>query len=152
MSEFDVIAQDLLAKAQAEEQDQQARDRALLDSVLAIYGQKYVAEQLRKLGKNDWSRETLNRWVNGKCAPKSLTSSEEALLRKMLPSPLPTIPTMRSVLSIYSPVSAASDRVLTPSAASACSPASGTKTRCALTKPTGITTRRRTPLTATFGK
>ena len=87
MSEFDVIAQDLLAKAQAEEQDQQARDRALLDSVLAIYGQKYVAEQLRKLGKNDWSRETLNRWVNGKCAPKSLTSSEEALLRKMLPSP-----------------------------------------------------------------
>lgn len=90
MSEFDVIAQDLLAKAQAEEQDQQARDRALLDNVLAIYGQKYVAEQLRKLGKNDWSRETLNRWVNGKCAPKSLTSSEEALLRKMLPSPCPS--------------------------------------------------------------
>lgn len=87
MSEFDVIAQDLLAKAQAEEQDQQARDRALLDKVLAIYGQKYVAEQLRKLGKNDWSRETLNRRVNGKCAPKSLTASEEALLRKMLPSP-----------------------------------------------------------------
>jgi len=87
MSEFDIIAQDLLAKAQAEEQDQQARDRALLDKVLAIYGQKYVAEQLRKLGKNDWSRETLNRWVNGKSAPKSLTTSEDALLRKMLPSP-----------------------------------------------------------------
>lgn len=87
MSEFDAIARDLLAKAQAEEQSQQARDRMLLDQVLAIYGQKYVAEQLRKLGKNEWSRETLNRWVNGKSSPKSLTAVEEALLRKMLPSP-----------------------------------------------------------------
>nr|WP_318385121.1 DNA cytosine methyltransferase [uncultured Enterobacter sp.] len=83
MSEFDAIARDLLV----EEQRQQAQDRKLLDRVLEIYGQKYVAEQLRKLGKNEWSRETLNRWVNGKCSPKSLTTSEEALLRKMLPSP-----------------------------------------------------------------
>ncbi len=38
----------------------------------------------QKVGKNEWSRETLNRWINGKCPPKSLTSAEEAL-RKMLP-------------------------------------------------------------------
>jgi DNA (cytosine-5)-methyltransferase 1 len=41
-------------------------DNALLGRVLEIYGQKYVAEQLRKLGQNEWSRERLNRRVNGK--------------------------------------------------------------------------------------
>ena len=87
MAEFDVIAQDLLERARTEEQQQQAQDRELLDRVLAIYGQKYVAEQLRKLGKSEWSRETLNRWVNGKSAPKSLTALEAELLQKMLPSP-----------------------------------------------------------------
>ncbi len=40
---------------------------------------------LEKLVKNEWSRETLNRWINGKCSPKSLTLAEEELLRKMLP-------------------------------------------------------------------
>ncbi|WP_312414345.1 DNA cytosine methyltransferase [Pseudescherichia sp.] len=87
MAEFDVIAQDLLERARTEEEQQQAQDRKLLDQVLAIYGQKYVAEQLRKLGKSEWSRETLNRWVNGKSAPKSLTALEAELLQKMLPSP-----------------------------------------------------------------
>ncbi|HBH15995.1 MAG TPA: DNA (cytosine-5-)-methyltransferase, partial [Leclercia adecarboxylata] len=46
-----------------------------------------VAEQLRKLGKNEWSRESLNRRMNGKSAPRLLTTTEEAMLRKMLPSP-----------------------------------------------------------------
>lgn len=40
---------------------------------------------LEKVGKNEWSRETLNRWINGKCSPKTLTLAEEELLRKMLP-------------------------------------------------------------------
>lgn len=87
MAEFDVIAQDLLERARTHEELQQAQDRKLLDQVLAIYGQKYVAEQLRKLGKSEWSRETLNRWVNGKSAPKTLTALEAELLQKMLPSP-----------------------------------------------------------------
>lgn len=73
MSEFDLFAQELLEKAEAEEKQQQERDRKLIDRVLEIYDQKYVAELLRKIGKNEWSRETLNRWVNGKCEPKSLT-------------------------------------------------------------------------------
>ena len=65
MSEFDLFAQELLEKAEAEEKQQQERDRKLIDRVLEIYDQKYVAELLRKIGKNEWSRETLNRWVNG---------------------------------------------------------------------------------------
>lgn len=85
MSEFDLFAQELLEKAKTEEKQQQVRDRKLIDRVLEIYDQKYVAELLRKVGKNEWSRETLNRWVNEKCEPKSLTVAEEALLRKMLP-------------------------------------------------------------------
>ncbi|HAJ7585052.1 TPA: DNA (cytosine-5-)-methyltransferase, partial [Escherichia coli] len=85
MSEFELLAQDLLEKAEAEEQLRQENDKKLLGQVLEIYDQKYVAELLRKVGKNEWSRETLNRWINGKCSPKTLTSAEEELLRKMLP-------------------------------------------------------------------
>ncbi len=51
MSEFDLFAQELLEKAEAEEKQQQERDRKLIDRVLEIYDQKYVAELLRKIGK-----------------------------------------------------------------------------------------------------
>lgn len=85
MAEFDSLAQEELAQAEALQQ--QARDRALLNQVLDIYGQKYVAEQLKKAGKSEWSREALNRWVNGKGAAKTLTVTEEKLLRELLPSP-----------------------------------------------------------------
>lgn len=87
MSEFDSIAQELQRQAEAEDKRQREDDNALLGRVLEIYGQKYVAEQLRKLGQNEWSRERLNRRVNGKGTPAPLTAAEEALLRKMLPSP-----------------------------------------------------------------
>jgi len=85
MAEFDSLAQEELAQAEALQQ--QARDRDLLNQVLDIYGQKYVAEQLKKAGKSEWSREALNRWVNGKGAAKTLTATEEKLLRELLPSP-----------------------------------------------------------------
>jgi len=87
MSEFELLAQDLLEKAALEDQLRQENDKKLIEHVLEIYDQKYVAELLRKVGKNEWTRETLNRWINGKCPPKSLTSTEDALLRKMLPEP-----------------------------------------------------------------
>lgn len=87
MSEFDSIAQELLVQAEAEDKRQREQDKALLDRVLEIYGQKYVAEKLRLLGQNEWSRERLNRRVNGKSVPTPLTSAEVTLLRKMLPSP-----------------------------------------------------------------
>ncbi|KIS42839.1 DNA cytosine methyltransferase [Kosakonia radicincitans] len=87
MAEFDSLAQELLAQAETEQQRQQERDRALLDQVLEIYGQKYVAEQLKKAGKAEWSRESLNRWINGKGSAKTLTAAEEAQLRALLPLP-----------------------------------------------------------------
>ena len=85
MAEFDSLAQEELAQAEALQQ--QARDRALLNQLLDIYGQKYVAEQLKKAGKSEWSREALNRWVNGKGVAKTLNATEEKLLRELLPSP-----------------------------------------------------------------
>ena len=87
MSEFELLAQDLLEKVEVEEKQRQENDRKLIEQVVEIYDQKFVAELLRKVGKNDWSRETLNRWINDKCSPRSLISAEEALLRKMLPEP-----------------------------------------------------------------
>ncbi|WP_059258851.1 DNA cytosine methyltransferase [Escherichia albertii] len=87
MSEFELLVKDLLLKSEEDEKKRQEKDRELISKVLEIYDQKYVAELLRKLGKNEWSRETLNRWINGKCNPKQLTSAEETLLRKMLPEP-----------------------------------------------------------------
>ncbi|MEN4892422.1 DNA cytosine methyltransferase [Erwinia billingiae] len=87
MSEFEAVALDLIKQAESEAITRQEQDLRLIKRVLEIYDQKYVAELLRSLGKNDWTRETLNRWVNGKCSPKSLTSTEESLLKRMLPSP-----------------------------------------------------------------
>lgn len=87
MSEFALLAQELTEKSAAEETQQQEQDKKLIGQVLEIYNQKYVAELLRKVGKNEWSRETLNRWVNHKSPAKLLTSAEETLLRKMLPEP-----------------------------------------------------------------
>lgn len=69
MSEFELLAQDLLEKVEVEEKQRQENDRKLIEQVLEIYDQKFVAELLRKVGKNDWSRETLNRWINDKCSP-----------------------------------------------------------------------------------
>lgn len=87
MSDFDLVAQELREKADTQKQQQQERDRKLIERVLEIYDQKYVAELLRKTGNNEWSREALNRWVNHKSAPKLLTAAEEALLQTMLPQP-----------------------------------------------------------------
>ena len=87
MSDFDTLAQELLAQAAAEDKRQFEQDSALLNQVTEIYGQKTVAEQLRKLGQNEWSRERLNRRLNGKGPATPLTAAEVALLRKMLPSP-----------------------------------------------------------------
>ena len=64
MSEFELLAQDLLEKVEVEEKQRQENDRKLIEQVLEIYDQKFVAELLRKVGKNDWSRKTLNRWIN----------------------------------------------------------------------------------------
>lgn len=65
----------------------QAEDRNLIDKVLEIYDQKQIAEKLRALGDSDWTRESLNRWLNGKIEQKPLTHAETSMLKGLIPSP-----------------------------------------------------------------
>lgn len=44
MSEFELLAQDLLEKVEVEEKQRQENDRKLIEQVLEIYDQKFVAE------------------------------------------------------------------------------------------------------------
>ncbi|WP_458574048.1 DNA cytosine methyltransferase [Klebsiella quasipneumoniae] len=131
MSEFELLAQDLLEKAEAEEQLRQENDKKLLGQVLEIYDQKYVAELLRKVGKNEWSRETLNRWINGKCSPKTLTLAEEELLRKCFRKRLHITLTMPSGLLTCLLGLEVYGRASKPSVASAFLPVNGIKRLCA---------------------
>lgn len=87
MTDFATLAQSLQAQAESEKQQRQTADKHLIEQVVAIYGQKAVAELLRQVDEREWSRESLNRWINGKCATKALTSSEVRLLEQMLPQP-----------------------------------------------------------------
>lgn len=87
MKEFDSIAQELLVKSQEKQQKKLEEDKRLVKQLLEIYDQKSIAEVLRKVSQNDWSRESLNRWFNGKAAQKPLTEVEFTMLQKMLPQP-----------------------------------------------------------------
>ncbi|MCU5775460.1 DNA cytosine methyltransferase [Erwiniaceae bacterium BAC15a-03b] len=86
MSDLSQIAEQLALQASVEMEDKKQKDLALIQRVLEIYGQKYVAELLRKVSHTEWTREGINRWVKGKCQPKRLTHAEETLLHKMLPA------------------------------------------------------------------
>lgn len=59
----------------------------LVNSLLEIYNQKDVALVLRANSKKDWSRESLNRWLNGKSRQKLMCASEINSLKSMLPKP-----------------------------------------------------------------
>lgn len=65
----------------------QAEDRRLMERVLEIYDQKQIAEKLRVMGDGEWTRESLNRWLNGKIEQKPLTHAETKMLRELIPSP-----------------------------------------------------------------
>ena len=65
----------------------QTEDLNLMSKVLDIYAQKQVAEKLRALGDRDWTRESLNRWLNGKIEQKPLTHVETEMLKSLIPSP-----------------------------------------------------------------
>lgn len=58
----------------------------LLKKTLEIYDQKTVADHLNQVSPSSWSRETINRWVKGKCNPK-LSHAEYLHLQKLLPQP-----------------------------------------------------------------
>ncbi|MEG6445763.1 DNA cytosine methyltransferase [Enterobacter roggenkampii] len=86
MEELQPVIQELLKQSRDTEKLKQEEDLCLLKKVLEIYDQKAVAEVLRAVSGSDWSRETINRWVNGKLASKRLVEVEVKMLRSMLPS------------------------------------------------------------------
>lgn len=58
----------------------------LLSKVLEIYDQTFIAEHLNSFPPNNRSRETINRWMNGKATP-NLTYAEFRHLESLLPAP-----------------------------------------------------------------
>lgn len=74
---------DKKSASQAHVQD----DLTLLKQVLEIYDPRTVAEYLRSVSGNDWARESINRWVNGKVIPKPLVDAEVNILQNLLPTP-----------------------------------------------------------------
>lgn len=61
-------------------------DTDLLNKVLEIYDQKFVAEYLNDFSPGHWCRETINRWVKGKATP-NLSHAEFLHLHKLIPEP-----------------------------------------------------------------
>ncbi|PXB36463.1 DNA cytosine methyltransferase [Enterobacter hormaechei] len=86
MEELQPVIKELLEKSKDIEKLRQEEDLHLLKKVLEIYDQKVVAEVLRAVSGSDWSREAINRWVNGKLIGKRLVEVEVQMLRSMLPS------------------------------------------------------------------
>lgn len=60
-------------------------DLSFLKTLLEIYDQKFIADILNNLGEDKWSRESINRWCNGKAKCK-FSSREISHLRALLPS------------------------------------------------------------------
>ena len=58
----------------------------LLKRALQSYDQKFMAAYLNEISPGSWSRETINRWIKGKCSPK-LSHAEYLHLQKLLPLP-----------------------------------------------------------------
>ncbi|WP_180044644.1 DNA (cytosine-5-)-methyltransferase, partial [Acinetobacter sp. YH16039] len=88
MKEFLSQADDLHEKYLTQEKQKIEEHKMLVNQVLESYDQKTVAEILRRVGQYDWTRETLNKWLNGKSAPRALSEGEvEMLQQKMLPKP-----------------------------------------------------------------
>jgi DNA (cytosine-5)-methyltransferase 1 len=58
---------------------------SLLKKALESYDQKFIAEHLNQVSPASWTRETINRWVAGKCNPK-LSHAEYIHLERLLPS------------------------------------------------------------------
>ena len=59
-------------------------DKELLDLLLEIYDQKFIASHLNRLSDEKWCRETINRWVKGKASP-AFTHQEYIHLKSLLP-------------------------------------------------------------------
>ncbi|MDM7857641.1 DNA (cytosine-5-)-methyltransferase [Thiopseudomonas acetoxidans] len=64
-------------------------DLEVISKLLGIYDQKFLAEHLNQIPNNNWTRETINRWVKGKATPK-LSKIEYDHLMALLPKPVVT--------------------------------------------------------------
>ncbi|MGA8122283.1 DNA cytosine methyltransferase [Rouxiella badensis] len=87
MTELELLAQNLIAQNEKEQLKKLEEDKTLIKKLVEIYDQKYVAEALRAVSHSDWTRETLNRWLNGKTAQKPFTELEVKMLNRLLPEP-----------------------------------------------------------------
>lgn len=76
-----------IEESQAFKDKRSTEDKLLMQKVLEIYDQKQIAEKLRCLGDNEWTRESLNRWLNGKIEQRPLTHMETEMLKGLIPSP-----------------------------------------------------------------
>jgi DNA (cytosine-5)-methyltransferase 1 len=56
----------------------------ILKRALESYDQKFIAAHLNEISPASWSRETINRWIGGKCSPK-LSHAEYVHLLDLLP-------------------------------------------------------------------
>jgi len=61
-------------------------DLELLQRVADIYDQVHIANHLNKIPNNKWTRETINRWLQGRASPK-LSRKEYDQLKELLPKP-----------------------------------------------------------------
>ena len=86
MKELQPVINELIEQSRHADKHKQEEELSLLKSVLEIYDQKVVAEVLRAVSGSDWTRETINRWVNGKLANKRLVDVEVRMLKSLLPS------------------------------------------------------------------
>ncbi len=67
--------------------DPHHEELTLIRQLLEIYDQQFIADYLNSTLPNNRSRETINRWVNGKLPP-SLSHAEFRALQELLPKPL----------------------------------------------------------------
>ncbi len=81
------VIDELIERSRDADKHKQEEELSLLKKVLEIYDQKVVAEVLRAVSGSNWTRETINRWVNGKLTSKRLVDVEITMLKSMLPSP-----------------------------------------------------------------
>ena len=60
----------------------------LINKLLEIYDQRFLAEELSKIDGHNWTRESINKWVNGKSKTTTLSHTEyKTLKHKLLPAP-----------------------------------------------------------------
>ncbi len=64
-----------------------SQELELIKQLLEIYDQKFLAEYLNKFDRHYWTREAINKWVNGKSVTTTLSHTEyEALKKDLLPT------------------------------------------------------------------